>query len=117
MVPTKFPVRLPENARILVIKLAGIGDGLLIMPALRALRENYPHATIDLLTRYIPAQVLQGWDVLNDVIVINPRPEGTKLDQKFTLKQRLELLGRLLKRLREKQYDAVLLFHHLLPPQ
>jgi heptosyltransferase-2 len=113
----RFPVTLPANARILVIKLAGIGDGLLIMPALRALRETYPNADIDLLTRYIPAQVFQSWDVLNDIIVINPRPEGTKLDQKFTLTQRLSLLNRLLKRLQAKRYDAVLLFHHLLPLQ
>lgn len=117
MLHTKFPVTLPANARMLVIKLAGIGDGLLIMPALRALRETYPNADIDLLTRHIPAQVLQGWDVLNEIIVINPRPKGAKLDQEFTLKQRLELLGRLLKKLRAKHYDAVLLFHHLLPLQ
>lgn len=114
---TKVPVTLPSNARILVIKLAGIGDGLLITPALRALRETYPNATIDLLTRHIPAQVLQSWDVLNDIIVINPRPEGTSLNQKFTPTQRLGLLGKLLKRLREKRYDAVLLLHHLLPLQ
>ncbi len=115
MTNTQFSVTLPTNARILVIKLAGIGDGLLIMPALRALRETYPNATIDLLTRYIPAQVLQSWNVLNDIIVINPRPEGTKLDQEFTFAQRLGLLNRLLNRLRAKRYDAVLLFHHLLP--
>jgi lipopolysaccharide heptosyltransferase II len=113
----KFPVMLPAKARILVIKLAGIGDGLLITPALRALRETYPDADIDLLTRYIPAQVLQDWDVLNDIIVINPRPEGTKPDQKLTLTQRLSLLNRLLKRLQAKHYSAVLLFHHLLPLQ
>src|SRR5581483_11736622 len=96
MTNTQFPAILPTNARILVIKLAGIGDGLLIMPALRALRETYPDANIDLLTRYIPAQVLQSGGMLNDIIVINPRPEGTKLDQEFTFAQRLSLLNGLL---------------------
>jgi heptosyltransferase-2 len=100
-----------------VIKLAVIGDGLLIIPALRALRESYPDAHIELLTRHIPAQVLQGWNVLNDITIINPRPDGAKLDQQFTLTQRLSLLNKLLKRLHTKRYDAVLLMHHLLPLQ
>jgi len=108
-------ITLPDNARILAIKLAGIGDGLLITPALRALRERYPDACIDLLTRSIPAQMMKNWDVLNDVIIINPRPTGIALNQKFTLLQRLGLLKRLLSRLYWGHYDAVLLFHHLLP--
>src|SRR5436305_1179836 len=108
-------ITLPDNARILAIKLAGIGDGLLITPALRALRETYPDARIDLLTRDIPAQVLKNWDVLDDVIIINPRSTGTALNQKFMLLRRLALLKRLLCHLYLGHYDAILLFHHLLP--
>jgi heptosyltransferase-2 len=115
MAQTTTPITLPANAHILVIKLAGIGDGLLIMPAIRALRETYPDASIDLLTRHIPAQVFQGWKGLNNLIIINPRPKDTKLDRAFTLAQRLLLLYKLLKRLRAERYDAVILFHHLLP--
>src|SRR5689334_1495809 len=115
MANTTTSITLPANAHILVIKLAGIGDGLLIMPAIRALRETYPAATIDLLTRHIPAQVFQGWNELNDLIVINPRPKDIKLNRAFTPMQRLLLLNKLLKRLRAERYDAVLLFHHLLP--
>jgi heptosyltransferase-2 len=85
------------------------------MPALRALRETYPEARIDLLTRYIPAQVMRNWKVLDDIIIINPRPTGTALNQKFTPIQRLDLLRKLLQRLYVGKYDAVLLFHHLVP--
>jgi lipopolysaccharide heptosyltransferase II len=106
---------LSSDARILVIKLAGIGDGILITPALRALRHRYPLAQIDLLTRHIPAQVLQGWEMLDDIIIINPRPASISLSQEFTLQQRLNLFAQLLQRLRAGRYDAVLLFHHLLP--
>ncbi len=40
---------LPPDAHILVVKLATIGDLLLATPSLRALRETYPQARIDLL--------------------------------------------------------------------
>jgi len=43
------PITLPPDAHILVVKLATIGDLLLATPALRALRETYPQAQIDLL--------------------------------------------------------------------
>jgi lipopolysaccharide heptosyltransferase II len=115
MANTTAPIMLPAKAHILVIKLAGIGDGLLTMPAIRALRESYPDARIDLLTRHIPAQVFRGWEELNDLIIINPRPQNTGPGRAFTLTQRLLLLHKLLKRLRAERYDAVLLFHHLLP--
>ncbi len=115
MANTTAPITLPAKAHILVIKLAGIGDGLLTMPAIRALRESYPDARIDLLTRHIPAQVFRGWEELNDLIIINPRPQNTGPGRAFTLTQRLLLLYKLLKKLRAERYDAVLLFHHLLP--
>lgn len=37
--------------KILVISLAGIGDALLATPLIRELRENFPHATIDVLVK------------------------------------------------------------------
>lgn len=48
------PHALPDSdtvRRIVVLQMSGVGDLLLITPALRALRQRYPHARIDLLTR------------------------------------------------------------------
>lgn len=48
------PQALPDPdtvRRIVVLQMSGVGDLLLITPALRALRHLYPHARIDLLTR------------------------------------------------------------------
>ncbi|HAT45674.1 MAG TPA: hypothetical protein DEV72_18415, partial [Ktedonobacter sp.] len=67
----KTHITLPENARILVIKMAGIGDLLLATPTLRALRETYPHAQIDLLVTPASAGLLDGWEVINRVIVLD----------------------------------------------
>ena len=64
-------ISLPPNAHILVVKLAGIGDLLLATPALRALRESYPQAQIDLLVTPDSAGLLNGWKVIDQIIVLD----------------------------------------------
>src|SRR5258708_35583408 len=62
---------LPSDAHILVVKLATIGDLLLATPALRALRETYPRARIDLLVTPASAGLLDGWEVIDHIIVLD----------------------------------------------
>ncbi|HLH62375.1 MAG TPA: glycosyltransferase family 9 protein [Ktedonobacteraceae bacterium] len=108
-------VALPENARILVVKLATIGDLLLATPALRALRERYPGATIDLLVTPGSAGLLDNWDVIDHVIVLDKYlyDYGWQI-----LKNPHDLLRLrpLWQQLRAGHYDAVLLLHHLTLP-
>jgi heptosyltransferase-2 len=105
-------IQLPPHARILVVKLATIGDLLLATPALRALRESYPQATIDLLVTPSSAGVLDDWEVINRVIVLDKylfdHPK-----QLVTHPTNLLRLRPLLRELRGGHYDAVLLMHHL----
>src|SRR4051812_50057245 len=63
-------IALPTTAHILVVKMAGIGDLLLATPALRALRESYPQARIDLLVTPDSAGLLNGWAVIDNIIVL-----------------------------------------------
>src|SRR5438067_12213135 len=106
------PIKLPPGAHILVIKMAGIGDLLLATPALRALRETYPPARIDLLVTPTSAGLLNDWEVIDNVIVLDKYlfdyPQQL-------LKNPLNLLklGPLWHDLRGGQYDAVILMHHL----
>src|SRR3989440_4983805 len=109
------PITLQENAHILVVKLATIGDLLLATPALRALRETYPHATIDLLVTPSSAGLLDGWNVIDHVIVL----DKSLFDYGFQiLKNPRDLLRLrpLWQKLRAGHYDAVLLLHHLTLP-
>src|SRR5256885_1546250 len=109
------PVTLPENVHILVIKMAGIGDLLLATPALRALRETYPHAHIDLLVTPDSAGLLNAWEVINRVIVL----DNSLFDypqQFLTRPHNLLRLKPLWRDLRDGHYDAVLLLHHLTLP-
>jgi heptosyltransferase-2 len=102
-------ITLPPHARILVVKLAGIGDLLLATPALLALRESYPQAHIDLLVTPDSAGLLTGWPVIDTIIVLDKYLFDSP--QQF-LKHPLRLID-LWGTLRRGRYDAVLLLHHL----
>ena len=105
-------VKLPPDAHILVVKLATIGDLLLATPALRALRETYPRARIDLLVTPASGGLLDGWKVIDRVIVL----DKYLFDYPQQLLRRPANLKRLLplwRDLRGGRYDAVVLMHHL----
>lgn len=108
----KKQITLEPRARILVVKLATIGDLVLSTPALRALRETYPHARIDLLVTPGSAGILDGWDVIDHIYVL----DKYLFDYPQQLLKNPRNLLRLLPiwhMLRDGQYDAVLLLHHL----
>ena len=103
---------LPPDAHILVVKLATIGDLLLATPALRALRETYPHARIDLLVTPASAGLLDGWELIDHVIMLDKYlfdyPQQLLKNPRNLLR-----LRPLWHNLRDGDYDAVLLLHHL----
>src|SRR5262245_11713716 len=83
--------------KFLIVSTTALGDTLWATPAIRALRETYPHATIDLLTSPLGHQVLKN----------NPH-----IDALFTIGDPLFLsLFRLFFLLKKKHYDAILIFH------
>lgn len=108
----KKQITLPPGAHILVVKLATIGDLLLATPALRALRETYPQARIDLLVTPASAGLLDGWEVIDRVIVLDKYlfdyPQQLLKNPRNLLR-----LRPLWHDLRDGDYDAVLLLHHL----
>ncbi|MBV9020392.1 MAG: glycosyltransferase family 9 protein [Ktedonobacteraceae bacterium] len=111
----KQAITLPPNAHILVVKLAGIGDLLLATPALSALRETYPQARIDLLVTPDSAGLLNGWGVLDNIIVLDKYLFDYP-QQIFTRPRNLLRLLPTWRALRAGHYDAILLMHHLTLP-
>lgn len=57
--------------KILAIKLRHIGDVLLIVPTLRALRENFPYAHLSVLVNSGTEQVLADNPLINEIIVFD----------------------------------------------
>lgn len=90
--------------RILIVKLADIGDLVTATPALRALRRGFPAAQIDLLTT--PAAAAAVPASLVDRVLTAPR-------SLLRGPADLPALGRLLLGLRRASYDALLFLHHL----
>ena len=108
----KHSITLPPDAHILVVKLAGIGDLLLATPALHALRESYPRAQIDLLVTPDSAGLLDGWDIIDHIIVLD-KYLFDHLQQVVTQPRNLLRLLPIWRILRKGRYDAVLLPNHL----
>src|SRR5260370_24213539 len=111
----KEHIMLAPDAHIPVVKLASIGDLLLATPALRALRDPYPQARIDLLVTPDSASLLKDWDVINNIIVLDKYLFDYP-QQMLTHPDRLLRLFAFWRTLHSAHYDAVLLFHHLTLP-
>jgi ADP-heptose:LPS heptosyltransferase len=90
--------------RILIVKLADIGDVLTATPAMRALRRTFPSARLDMLTT--PAAAAAAPAALIDRVWTAPRSLARRPVE-------LPALLRLLAGLRRARYDAVLFLHHL----
>ena len=87
--------------KILVINTMHIGDLLLVTPALRTLRTNYPTAHITLLTD----------KPLGDLVRSNENIDECMLIDKHGKDKGLWALFRFIKKIRRRHFDLVINFH------
>ncbi|MFN8537280.1 MAG: hypothetical protein U0232_07355 [Thermomicrobiales bacterium] len=103
-----------EPRRILAVKLFALGDLLNTTPALRALRERFPDARLDVLTTRQGKPGLANSPHINDVLVFDKSlfddvggltsPRALWAGVRFALDLRL------------RRYDTLVLLHHLITP-
>lgn len=95
--------------RILVVKLADLGDLLTATPALRALRATFPAARIEALVTPASATLLRNSDAVDRVIRFDKFAFDRPTHALLGVPQALAL-GRAL---RAARYDSLVLLHHL----
>jgi exopolysaccharide biosynthesis WecB/TagA/CpsF family protein len=92
--------------RLLIVQLADIGDLIVSTPALAALREAHPDAHITLLTTTHAAPVVEGTNLVDEIITFD---KGQFNSSRAFFKP--DNLRRIFN-LRQGQYDTILFFHH-----
>lgn len=98
--------------RILVVKLASLGDLLTITPALRAIRTRFPQAHIGVLTTPASAPALRGLDSYDEVMTF----DKFAFDRPSDALRSLPDAARLVRELRGGGWDTLVLLHHLTTP-
>jgi heptosyltransferase-2 len=98
--------------RILVVKLADLGDLLTATPAIRALRLAHPRAHLGALVTPKSAPLLEGTDLVDEIIPF----EKAAFDHPLGAGTSLPKALRLTRQLRTRRWDALALLHHLTTP-
>lgn len=97
--------------RILVVKLADIGDVLTVTPALRALRECLPDTHTSVLATPGSAVALRGLPTIDEIVLF----DKFRYDRPWDALRpaNLRAAWRFYRSLRAERFDAVLTLHHL----
>jgi lipopolysaccharide heptosyltransferase II len=95
-----------EFKKILLIRFARLGDVILLVPSIRALRNRYPKATIEVLVDHRYAHILEMCSAVDRVIPVDrlAMRDGGKI-------RAVGNMFRLAQKLRATAYDLVLDFH------
>ena len=87
--------------RILVVRLDRLGDVILSLPAVQALREHLPHAFIAMMVRPACRDVVEGHPAVDEVI--SYEKDGTHRSVRDTVRFAL--------RLHREEFDTALVLH------
>jgi heptosyltransferase-1 len=93
--------------KLLIVKMSALGDVVMTLPALAALKARYPDAALDWLVEPAAAGLLAGHPDLNRVL-ISPRPALKKLAAAGSLIKAKRLLSEFRRELRQTCYDVIL---------
>src|SRR5919108_3576918 len=89
--------------RLLVIRLDLLGDVVMSLPAVRALRERYPHAHIAMLVLPLARGIVEGYPDIDEILTL----DTNALRRPGSLVRALPGLVATLAYLRRQRYDIV----------
>src|SRR5450432_1676285 len=93
---------MPAPTNILLIRLKAIGDVLLTLPAVAAIRQNFPEAKITFFTSHENTSLLRGFSGVDEVIAL----DRAALRSGNPLRAAPNFFG-MLRRLRAGKFDLV----------
>ncbi|MBN1102128.1 MAG: lipopolysaccharide heptosyltransferase II [Deltaproteobacteria bacterium] len=93
---------------ILIIKLSAIGDVVHTLPLLEVLRKNFPDARIDWLVEEEAAQIIEGHEGLDRMLVSGRKSWQKRLLRKDRRSEALREILQFLRGLRSLEYDLVI---------
>lgn len=96
-----------EIRKILVLELWHMGDVVLATPVLQRLREMYPDARITLLAKEHARELLQGSDLVDDIVAFDfpwTAMSGKYRPERYDRKA----IAALVKRMRDERFDLTL---------
>ena len=105
--------RLPDHGEVLVVLFGRIGDVVFTLPSVAALARARPDLSIDWIVEDRCADLLSGHPLLRSVIRFE-RTRVTALKKAGHPLRALGEIGRLVRTVRSRRYDAVLDFQGLL---
>ncbi|MCP4649524.1 MAG: glycosyltransferase [PVC group bacterium] len=76
-----------EKRKLLVVKLGALGDVILISPALKALREKHPKASISLLIKKEYKDIIQACPFIDELIILKNKGIGEIVKNILKLKK------------------------------
>jgi heptosyltransferase-1 len=101
-------IKLPDNPRILIIRLSAIGDVLMTSPVPKALKENIPGAHITWIVDPLSTTIVQHNPYVDDVIVVQQLPKWQKMFDKMEFIPLLREFSAFGKELRKMNFDVAL---------
>ncbi len=93
----------PQNLKVLVIRLDRIGDVVLSLPAVEAIKNRFPNASISMMVRPYTAGLVEGHPLVDEVIPYFYQKKGR---HRFPLGY-LRLIQEIVKR----RFDVVFILH------
>lgn len=98
---------------ILIVKTSAIGDVTHTLPALNAIRKNFPNAHISWLVEEAAQDIVRGHNALNEVLV-SRRKKWIKDFQSNNVLTAMKEIFTFIRCLRNRQFDLVIDFQNLL---
>jgi lipopolysaccharide heptosyltransferase I len=102
-----------QSEKILVIRLSSLGDVLMALPAVKALRDSHPGARISWLVEGSVGEFLSHQTFIDEVIPF-PRSGLMRTLRRMDLAGTMGLSRRFISHLRSQEYDSILDFHGII---